>query len=208
MALAGCLLAWTGIGIQLYDTLLTRQLSLADTLIKFFSYFTILTNLLVAIFFTTVFLVPQTPLGRFLNRYGSITAITVYILVVGIVYNISLRSIWTFTGWARLSNELVHVVTPLYCFLFWLLITVKERLSFSAVRYWMIYPLIYLIYTIIRGSIVHSYPYPFVNVNNLGYPKVLFNSCIVAVVFFMLFNIFIAIGNRLADRKKMLTKNN
>jgi len=196
-ALAGCLFASTGIGIQLYDTLQTRQLSILNSLIKFFSYFTILTNLLVALYFGSIVFVPAAGITRFFRQFSISTAITVYILVVGIIYNVSLRSIWTFTGWAKLSNELLHTVTPLYFMLYWLILTEKEKLRFHSIKYWILYPLAYLIYTLIRGTIVHAYPYPFIDVNSFGYTQVLLNCLAVAAVFFILFTIFIALGNRL-----------
>jgi len=202
MILIGCLFAWTGIGIQLSDTIQTRQLSVLHSLIKFFSYFTILTNLLVAVYFSTILFAPSSSLSRFFNKQSSSTAIAVYILVVGIVYNISLRQIWTFTGWSRVGNELLHTITPLYFLFYWLFKTGKEKLSFRIVVYWMLYPLSYLVYTLIRGTIVHSYPYPFVDVNILGYPSVILNCLIVAALFFILFTIFIAISNRLNARSK------
>lgn len=195
--LAGCLLAWAGIGIQLYDTLQTRQSSLQDALIKFFSYFTILTNLLVALHYSAIVFASDSAMSRFFSKHSSATAIAAYILVVGIIYNISLRSIWTFTGWGRISNELLHTVTPLYFLLYWLLIRAKEKLSFPVIAYWMIFPLCYLVYSLLRGTIVHSYPYPFMDVNKLGYSSVIVNCLVVAALFFILFAIFIAMNNRL-----------
>lgn len=200
-AFVGCIFAWTGIGIQLNYTLETRQLSVLHSLIKFFSYFTILTNLMVAIYFSAIVFAPNSAIAIFFRKYSRTTAIAVYILVVGIIYNISLRSIWTFTGWSRLSNELLHTITPLYFLVYWLFITEKEKLSFRSIRYWMIYPLVYLIYTLIRGTIVHSYPYPFVDVNALGYTHVLLNCLAVAAVFFVLFATFIVTGNRLKQHR-------
>lgn len=202
MSLIGCLFAWTGIGIQLADMLQARQLSVLDSLIKFFSYFTILTNLLVAVYFSTIVFAPSSNLSHFFRKHTSSTAIAVYILVVGIIYNISLRQIWTFTGWSRVGNELLHTITPLYFLLYWLFKTEKEKLSFKAILYWMIYPLSYLVYTLIRGTIVKSYPYPFVDVNTIGYPGVILNCCIVATLFFILFAVFIVISNRLNTHTK------
>jgi hypothetical protein len=197
VALAGCLFAWAGIGIQLYDTLEIRQLSIPNTLIKFFSYFTILVNLLVALHYSAIVFASGSAMSRFFRKHSSTTAIAAYILVVGIIYNISLRSIWTFTGWGRLSNELLHTVTPVCFLLYWLFITVKEKLSFRVIIYWMAFPLLYLVYSLIRGTIVHSYPYPFIDVNSLGYSSVIVNCLGVAALFFILFTVFIVINNRL-----------
>ncbi|TDO27152.1 Pr6Pr family membrane protein [Sediminibacterium goheungense] len=197
LSFAGFLFAWSGIIIQLFDFLRTTDLSIADTLIKFFSYFTILTNIMVAIYYTAVLLAPSSSPGKFCIRFSTSTAIAVYILVVGIIYNITLRSIWTFTGWSRISNELLHTVTPIYFIIYWIVATFKTKLFFRSMLYWGIYPLAYFVYTILRGSIVHSYPYPFINADTLGYQQVLINCLMVAAVFYGLFALFIWIGNRL-----------
>jgi hypothetical protein len=197
LSFAGFLFAWSGVLIQLFDFLRTTDLSIADTLIKFFSFFTILTNLMVAIYYTAVLLAPSSSLGKFCNRFSTSTAIAVYILVVGIIYNINLRSIWTFTGWSRISNELLHTVTPIYFIIYWVVATLKTKLFFHSMLYWGIYPLAYFVYTLLRGSIAHSYPYPFINADTLGYQQVIINCLLVAAVFYGLFALFIRIGNRL-----------
>ncbi len=197
LSFAGFLFAWSGIIIQLFSFLKTSDLAVLDTLIKFFSYFTILTNLIVAIYYTSILLAPSSRAAQFFSKYETGTAIAVYILVVGIIYNISLRSIWTFTGWAKISNELLHTVTPLYFMVYWIVATTRTKLFIRSILYWGIYPLAYFAYTLLRGSIVHSYPYPFIDVNTLGYGSVLINCLVVAAVFYSLFALFILLGNRL-----------
>lgn len=201
MPLAGACLSWAGIIIQLTDMLMNRQQLLLASLIKFFSYFTILTNLLVAIYFTSLLFFKQASITQFFRKYTTTTAITVYILVVGIIYNLLLRQIWTFTGWGRISNELLHTITPIYFLWYWFFMVQKSKLHFRSSIYWTIYPLAYMVYTLIRGTFSHTYPYPFIDVNILGYPRVFINCIGVAVVFLVLFYIFIVIGNRL--QKKM-----
>ena len=44
----------------------------------------------------------------------------------------------------------------------------------------LVIPVIWVVYTLIRGAFVHQYPYDFVNVSVLGYQQVLIN--IVAIL--------------------------
>ncbi len=198
----GFLFAWAGIGIQLVDMLQHRQQPVLQSLIKFFSYFTILTNLLVALYFTASLFFNNTRTGIFSRKYATVTALTVYILVVGLIYNLLLRQIWTFTGWGLISNELLHTITPLYFLGYWFLVVKKSTLSYKTALYWTIYPIAYTAYSLIRGAVVDSYPYPFIDVTLLGYAKVFINSIGIAVLFLALFYAFIAIGNRLAQKQK------
>jgi len=47
---------------------------------------------------------------------------------------------------------------------------------------WEIYPVIYGIYIILRGELIDKYPYPFFDVNVIGYPKALFNGLVILLV--------------------------
>ncbi len=199
--LIGALVSWAGIIIQLADMMMHRQQPVLSSLIKFFSYFTILTNLLVAIYFTSLLFFKEAIITAFCRKYTTVTALTIYILVVGLIYNLVLRQIWTFTGWGRISNELLHTITPFYFLWYWFFIVQKSTLPFRSSLNWTLYPLVYMVYTLIRGAILHTYPYPFIDVNSLGYSRVLINCIGVAGVFLVLFYVFIAIGNRLQKRR-------
>jgi len=55
---------------------------------------------------------------------------------------------------------------------------------------WLIYPLAYLFYTLIHGAVSGFYPYPFVNVDKLGYGKALLN-CLGVTVFFVVLSLLL-----------------
>jgi hypothetical protein len=67
--------------------------------------------------------------------------------------------------------------------LFWGSFTPKGKLQWNNIFPWLIFPAIYLIYSLIRGSIVGWYPYPFVDATKLGYGKVALNSSLVLAAF-------------------------
>jgi hypothetical protein len=41
---------------------------------------------------------------------------------------------------------------------------------------WLLYPLLYFAYALLRGHVLAAYPYPFIDVDKLGYPQVLLNA--------------------------------
>ncbi|MDP4151346.1 MAG: Pr6Pr family membrane protein [Bacteroidota bacterium] len=90
----GALLAWLAVLLQLVLMLRNRTTSTAEALARFFTFFTILTNILTALCFTLIWIKPASSGGRFFARPGSQTATAVYILMVGIIYNTLLRSLW------------------------------------------------------------------------------------------------------------------
>ncbi len=59
---------------------------------------------------------------------------------------------------------------------------------------WAVWPLAYLVYALLRGAWLQSYPYPFIDVSTLGYPQALLNSAGLLVVFLVLGSALVGIG--------------
>lgn len=193
-ALFSALIGWIAIITQFYLMMINREVTVPETIFRFFAFFTINTNILVAKCFTFIFLGNDYRLGRFFSKASTVTAIAVYIIIVGVVYNVLLRSTWNPQGLQKLVDELLHSVIPVLVILFWLIFTPIEQLKWKNAFPWLIYPVIYMTYAIIFGAITKFYPYPFVNVNELGYNKALLNAGAVLLVIFLLSLALIAIG--------------
>ncbi|SEP78938.1 Pr6Pr family membrane protein [Epilithonimonas lactis] len=182
------LLAWFCVILQFYIT--------EGTFSNVISYFTILSNLLVALSLTFSTFFHGTKLGNFFASLSVKTAIALYIFVVFVVYNIVLRGIWKPTGWQLFLDNMLHVVIPISYILFWILFVKKQKLRWKHGFFWLIFPLIYLIYSLIRGAIVHWYPYPFLDAQKLGYEQVSINIVLMLFVFLASGSALIAINNR------------
>jgi hypothetical protein len=205
IALLGALLGWFAVITQLYLMIENRAVSIPGTLFRFFAFFTIDTNIIVALCFTFIFLGSKYPLGRFFAKASTITAITVYITIVGIVYNVILRSIWDPQGMQKIIDELLHSVIPALFIIFWLIYVHIEQLKWKNAFPWLIFPIIYMIYALIHGNITKWYPYPFVDVNKLGYTKALLNAGGILLVIFLLSLALIGTGKLMKkfDQKKI-----
>ncbi|GAA5090530.1 Pr6Pr family membrane protein [Chryseobacterium ginsengisoli] len=193
LALLFCLIGWFALIGQYYLTIENRTTSILEANFRFFTYFTILTNIIVSVYFT-VLAFKKNPN----QKSGILTAITVYITVVGFIYQIILRGTWHPTGFQRLIDELLHSVMPVLAIIFWYLFENKANLKYSQVPKWTIFPILYLIIILIRGSLSGFYPYPFVDVTNLGFTKVLTNSLWISVFFIGLSMLYIKIGKLIA----------
>lgn len=188
--------AWAGLAIQFYLTVHSLC-----SFIFYISFFTILTNLLVAVAFTTRFAAPTNKVDVFFFKPATFTAITLYILVVGLVYNVLLRPLWHPKGLQLLADNLLHVVTPLLCLLYWLLYYRKSTLRWQGVFAWLWYPGIYLVYILVSGALVNEYPYPFIDVSQIGYPKTFINSAAM-LVFFIGLGLLLVFITRMGNRRK------
>ncbi|MBL4675756.1 MAG: Pr6Pr family membrane protein [Mucilaginibacter sp.] len=166
----------------------------------YFSFFTIQCNLLVA--FTTA----AVALGGFSNKFfarpGVLTATAVYITIVCIVYNLVLRGTVYFTGWGRVADELLHVVDPILFIVFWFVAVPKQSITYKGTFSWLWYPLLYIIYVLIRGVFTARYPYFFLDTVKYGYPKVAVNIAILVVVFWLFCLMYAFIAQRISLRKK------
>ena len=196
------ILGWFALIAQWYIYTTTASFGLTEKLIRYFSYFTILTNLIVAICSTTLLLDVPGKAGRFFKQYKTLTAITVYILIVGIIYNILLRSLWAPQGMQRVVDELLHTVIPLLFLIFWLLFAPKSYVRIKSIFSWLFYPLIYIIFILIRGAYSSYYPYPFVNVNELGYANVTVNSIVITAAFLAVSFVLVAISNFMSRKRE------
>lgn len=200
-AIIGMILTWFAVALQFYLILLYRKLSIGGTIIQFFSYFTILSNLITAVCFTACVKYPDFPDNHFFAKPKTVTAVTVYMAVVGLVYNIALRHLTQLEGANEFVNELLHVVNPLWILLFWFLFVPKNGLLWKHIFPWLIYPFVYLIYVLIRGRFTGLYPYPFVNADNLGYATVSLNCILVCVAFLFFSLLFVGIAKKMKYRQ-------
>jgi len=195
------LLGWFALISQFAINLQSNIADTSELVTRYFSYFTILTNLLVTICCTIILLKPSTKWGHFFSSQRTLTAITVYILVVGLIYNVVLRFIWNPQGLQKIVDELLHSVIPVLFLLLWIFFAKKKPEKWKAFLPWLIYPLAYLVFVLIRGAFSGFYPYPFIDVTKLGYQKTFINSLGVTIIFIVLSVLFIVAGNITNSRK-------
>ena len=196
----GAALGWFAVVMQFVLMMQNRVESLTETTIRFFSYFTILTNSLVTLYLTVLWLKKPTFLLTRFEKPGFLTAVTIYITVVGAVYQIVLRVLWEPTGMQRIVDELLHTIVPVCMIVFWTAYEDKKAVSWKSIPSWLVYPLIYLIYILFRGNLSGFYPYPFVNVTALGLEKVLVNSGFLVLAFVVLAFAFVGVGKILKPK--------
>jgi hypothetical protein len=185
-ALIGAGITWFALIAQFYLHMKNSPVPVGEALLRFFGYFTIDTNILVALSFTLIALNNNSRLGRFFTKASTVTAITAYIIIVGITYNVFLRSEWNPQGLQKLVDELLHSVIPIVYVIFWVAFVPTEKLKWKYVLFWLIYPIVYMTYAIILGAITKFYPYPFVDVNELGYNKAMINASLVLLTMLLL----------------------
>lgn len=188
-------LGWFAIVVQ-YSLIASRRSGpeLLAWTINFFSYFTIISNILVASAMTLPWLAPRSQPGRWFLRPSVRTVLAGYIIVVGVVYHVMLRNLFHPEGWRLLCETILHYVTPTLFVLDWLLFVPKRDLSWKGSFGGLALPVLYVGWTLLHGAYSGYYPYPFVNVSRLGYEQVLINIGGLIVAFVALMLALIGIG--------------
>lgn len=160
------------------------------------SYFTMLSNIMaVALFFYLG--VVSKPVKNIDTIRG---AITLYLCITGlVVYFILSKYPLTIPVWV---NSIVHQIMPIAVFAEWLIVSARQKLSYRLSVYWLIFPVLFVIYTLIRGSFINWYPYPFLNPLFGGYTQVLTNVFILLLGAESLGLVLIKIANLRAKTNK------
>ena len=169
------LAAWAGLAIQ-FNATFSSTASVTDTLWILLRYFTVLTNLVVALTFTAL------ALGRRISPFW-LGGVTLAIVLVGIVYMLLLRGLLELSGGALLADTILHKVVPVLVPLYWLAFAPKGRLNWRDPLLWMLYPLAYFAYAMVRGMSEGRYAYHFIDVGTHGLSPVVLNAAAIAACF-------------------------
>jgi hypothetical protein len=179
-------IAWLGVLLQLYLSVrlaLGNGKSLMDGLVAFFGYFTVLTNIFVALVSSLPLTFGGSRSGHWFGTGIVLGCATTAIVLVGIAYHFLLRNVWAPEGLQWAADVILHYAVPVALFVYWISFPPRQQLPVWTPLAWCIYPLAYLAYALARGALIGSYPYYFIDVTSLGYSKVLINSLGLLVAF-------------------------
>jgi hypothetical protein len=192
-AVAACRAFFAGLTVV---AIATQLISLAakGTLnpVNYFSYFTIDSNLIAI----GVLLAGAASRGSDATPRLDLVrgAAVVYMSITGIVFTLLLSStdVDTAIPWV---NSVVHELMPLVMLADWLVTPPAVRLQLRQGLLWLSFPLVWIVYTIIRGAIVNLYPYPFLNPVNGGYASVAVYCVAILVAMLVVSLIVVVLAN-------------
>jgi hypothetical protein len=173
--------------------------SFAGALLFYFSFFTILTNLMLVLIYAAE-LWPRRWLGWF-HRPVTRGMMAAAITLVMVFYHLILAETWDPQGFNLVADTALHYVTPIIYVLWWLLFVRHGSLKFTDIPAMLLPPTIYLIYALIRGAIVSEYPYAILEANRIGYGMVALNVLVVLVGLTVLCAIAVGLDMLLKRRK-------
>lgn len=158
-------------------------------------FFTIIGNVLLMIVMTGV-----AANLRFATHPRILGGITLFLMLIGVVY-VLLLSDRTLTGAAALANILLHYVTTVVTPLFWLVFAPKGGLRLSDPPRWALLPIAYVPYALARAAQDGKYPYPFLNLDRLGWDGMLVNVAGIALGFMIVGYVLVMLDRLFARRR-------
>lgn len=164
---------------------------------RFFGFFTILTNIVVALVAGAMALDARGRLASARVRLSALTAI----VVVGLVYSLALRSTWNPTGWQAVADHALHDATPLLFVAAWLA-GPHGGLAWRDIGAALVFPFAYFVYAIARGMADGWYAYWFLNPAELGWGGMAASVGVLLCVFALVAAAGVALDHRLGRARR------
>ena len=175
-------LFFMALGLAALSTVLYLDVQKPDTnLANFFSFFTIQANLLAAFSFllTGVTALRSDGQDRFVTLRGfatlamTLTGIIYFLLLRGLEEQLQIPVPWV--------NTVLHYVIPAAMLADWLLVPPSRLIPLKRALVWMLFPALYVPYSLVRGAIVNWYPYPFLNARVQSYESIAVTCAVMLV---------------------------
>ena len=194
------LLGWAALIIDFTQALMQAAdegRSIAVFLLRYFSFFTILTNCGVAALMSVTAIALRR--GRPPPPATWFRAALVYMVVTGVTYELLLRGLWSPRGLQFLSDLALHDLLPVALLVFWVGMAPKRGLAWRDLPWLLAFPTVYFAVTLVAGALGAGYPYDFLDAGRLGYPIVFVVGVTFILVFLALGALVTAMGRALTD---------
>jgi hypothetical protein len=162
--------------------------------LHYFSFFTILSNLLAAAALTAPLLAPASPFAAWAERSGPRAAIATYLTITAVVYHAILASQWHPKGLNLVADTILHTVTPAAYLIDLALRGGEGEARWIAAAKAMAFPALFGAWTLVHGALSGWYPYPFMNAAKRGYPAVVLTMVEMSLAFAAVALIFAALS--------------
>jgi len=164
-------------------------------IVRFFCYLTIWSNVLVA--WSTLTLALGRDRDTRLWRALRLDAVVIC-FGGGIVHFFFLRPLLDLEGWDLTADKLLHVVVPLFAVVGWAVFGPRGRATTADLGPFLVLPVFWLAFTLVRGAFVDWYPYPFIDVVEHGYGVVVLNSVGVSALMLLIAWVAVRLDARLS----------
>lgn len=187
------------VGLILQFMILANNMGYGLATWRFVGFFTILTNIGIALVATAIALGKDGGLAGPRARLMGLTAI----VTVGVVYSLLLRSLWSPAGLQKLADMALHDVTPILFAALWIAMPHGE-LRWGDFKWALAPPALYLAYALARGAFDGWYAYWFLNPATQTIGELTISIAAVLLLFSVVAAAAIALDRRLGQTKGLV----
>lgn len=203
LAIVGFIVGTVALVVQFFavtGSLMDAGRGLIGSVVFYFTYFTILTNLVLVLIYLGALVRGKrwlVPFRRPVMRAGAAAAIT----LVMVYYAIFLHGLYADQSQFWLANIALHYISPVIYLIWFAGWNRSGTVSYGSIPVMMSLPALYLAYVLLRGALTGEYPYPMLDADALGYYQVLQNIAGLAIAFAVLSAAAIFVDRALIGRE-------
>jgi hypothetical protein len=160
---------------------------------RFFAFFTIQSNLIGVAAFAWLVATRGRPRSRALELLRGAAAVYLTITFFVVIFLLSGVDVQLKLEWVDVT---LHKIFPVIVVLDWILDPPRMRLTTRDALIWLIYPLAWTAFTMVRGAVDEWYPYPFLDPVNGGYGQVAVTAVLITGGFLAVSAVMIMVANR------------
>lgn len=193
---------WTALVVQVpfsIERSLAEGRTVIGGVIRYFSFFTIQTNVLVALATALTWVAPSSRLGAFVQRPRVVTALAAYIVLVGVAYHLLLASLYNPTGIPWMTDAVFHYVMPLGFLAYWRMAVPRGTPCWPGSPL-AAFPLAYFLFLLARGRFTGDYLYPFMDVPKFGFGVTLLHGLVLLAALLVVARLMAALRSGRTDR--------
>ena len=193
-----CIISWYSLLPMIFGSIFFAiQESNIKILIGTLSYFSIQTNILIALWLTfSLIYINKDPISLYPSIFGGLT---VYASFTFLVFLVILQPLQQF-----IIIDINHYFIPGFFIIYWFYITPKNKYKKVYALYWLIYPTLYLVYIFIRGILTNIFPYPFLDLNLISPFLYFINNFLILGMFYLLGRLFIFINQKKYNKLEII----
>ncbi len=189
-------ITWSGLGLQLILFLQKApelRLGLAAGLAKYFTFMTNLTGLAAGCVFTAALWPSRTGVRRWFALPPVQGGVLVYALAVFLVYHFMLAAVWHPAPAWLFAAIILHYVVPAMYLAYWFAFVPCGATRWGHVLYWQLFPIAYAVVIMSIGTSLAGYPYPFLDVELVGWRAALYAMFTVMAGYVLLSIVVVAV---------------
>ncbi len=164
---------------------------------RFFAFFTVLSNLFAAFLLLAMATVWRDVRSRRVDLLRGAAVVYLVVTFFVVILFLSGEDLQVAVAWV---DFVVHKAVPVYLVADWLIAPPSTRLRPRQTLVWLVFPLVWLTFTLVRGAIDGWYPYPFLDPANGGYASVVVYGVGITVGFLAIGTAIMWLGNVVRER--------